>query len=233
MKNELFNEYGVKARLFPALLCLPPFLLFKVFAIDPFVPPGLLNKLFVVIAADVSYSAILIYLLAQINRFVSKSLFEDKAKFPSTLMLLPSSRKMSAQLRQLIGQRIQRDFHMSLPTAADEEGNPADAKTRSREIASLIVNKVGRGKLLFQHNIEYGFVRNLVGGSLVALVVSIAAATVFAWVLPEHNAEVIARVFTFLYLLPVIFSRQIIRHFGEEYAEILFREYTGGTVRAS
>jgi hypothetical protein len=70
--RELFSEYGVKARLFSALLCVPPFLLLKHFAVDPFVDPSL-TTLWVSVAGDVSLAAVLMYLLTQVNRFVSKA----------------------------------------------------------------------------------------------------------------------------------------------------------------
>lgn len=160
--KELFGEYGVKARLFPALLCVPPFLLLKHFAVDPFIDPSL-TTLWVSVAGDVSLVAVLMYLLTQMNRFVSKALFEMKSEFPTTLMLLPSSKDLSDEFRAKIDARVRIDFQLSLPTAADERASVNNAKTRIIEIVSLIINKVGNGKLVLQHNIEYGFMRNLLG----------------------------------------------------------------------
>jgi len=224
--KELFSEYGVKARLFPALLCVPPFLLLKHFAVDPFIDPSLM-KLWVVAAGDVSLAAVLMYLLSQINRFVSKTLFEARAEFPTTRMLLPSCKDVSDEFRQKIDQRVRADFHLSLPTPADESASVENAKTRIMEVVSLIINKVGKGKLLLQHNIEYGFMRNFIGGAVVAFTTSFIGVLLFRFVATNKTAFVTAVVLMGIYALPIVFSRSILANYSKAYALILFREYVG------
>jgi hypothetical protein len=224
--KELFSEYGLKARLFPALLCVPPFLLLKHFAVDPFIDPSL-TTLWVSAAGDVSLAAVLMYLLTQVNRFISKALFEVKSEFPTTLMLLPSSKDLSDEYRAKIDQRVRADFQLSLPTAADEQASLSNAKTRIVEIVSLIINKVGSGKLLLQHNIEYGFARNLLGGAIISLVTSVVSVAIFAWIVPSEAACITAVVLMAVYALPLIFSKPILAHYSKAYAPILFREYLG------
>jgi hypothetical protein len=223
--KDLFNEYSIKARLFPALLCLPPFVLLKLVVIDPLIDPALQKQLFVVIAANVSYGAILVYLLSQLNRFVAKILFEDKTKFPTTRMLLPSGTQMSPEFREAIGRRVELAFALTLPTTIDEAANPAVAITRVREIVALIVNKVGHGRLVFQHNVEYGFARNLAGGAVIALVAALAGAAIATWIIPNHGYETVAIGLASVYLLLVLFASKFIDNVGRAYAEILFREY--------
>lgn len=225
--SSLFNEYGLKARLFPALLCSLPFLLIKHFIVDVYVGSALSSTLFVVITGDISLAAVSSYLLAQINRFVSKILFEDKSKFPTTLMLLPSNRGLSDEFRKKIEEKVNTDFKLSLPNFADEQANIENAKTRIKEIVSLIINKVGNGTLLLQHNIEYGFVRNLIGGSVVAATVSIGSSIVFSFVVENSTAFVLSTALSLCYLTLILFSKAILKNYSEEYACILFREYIG------
>ena len=225
--NNLFNEYGRKARLFPALLCSLPFLLVKHFLIDYYFGTSLSNKLFAIIFEDISLIVVLMYLLTQINRFVSKKFFENKAKFPTTLMLLPSSKNLSDELRGEINKKVVEDFHISLPTIADEKSNIENATMRTREITSLIIHKVGDGALLLQHNIEYGFMRNLIGGSVISVVISLASIFIFQFVFKNSTAYVISVILSIVYLLPIVFSRMILKNYSEEYAHILFREYVG------
>ena len=225
--NNLFNEYGRKARLFPALLCVIPFLVLKHFLIDPHLDLSFTDTLFTKIAGDISLSTVLMYLLAQVNRLVSKLIFEDKTKFPTTQMLLSSSPEMSAELRSRIDQRIRNDFKLSLPTSTEEELSIDNAKTRIKEIVHLIINKVGNGTLLLQHNIEYGFARNLIGGSLFAFIVAFSCSIVFSSAFKNETAFIISAVLSVIYLIPIIFSRIILNHHSKEYARILFREYLG------
>lgn len=224
--KELFGEYGVKARLFPALLCVPPFLLLKHFAVDPFIDPSL-TTLWVSVAGDVSLVAVLMYLLTQMNRFVSKALFEMKSEFPTTLMLLPSSKDLSDEFRAKIDARVRIDFQLSLPTAADERASVNNAKTRIIEIVSLIINKVGNGKLVLQHNIEYGFMRNLLGGAIISLITSAASVAIFTLIVPSKTAFITAIVLVAAYAFLLIFSKPILAHYSKAYAPILFREYLG------
>ena len=225
--NSLFNEYGRKARLFPALLCSLPFLLLFHFVVGPYVDPSLTSKLFVLITGGVSFAVVLTYLLSQINRTVSKLLFEDKSKFPTTQMLLPSSNELSSNFRQKIEEKVIADFKISLPNEADEQADLGVAKTRIKEVVSLMINKVGSGTLLLQHNIEYGFVRNLIGGSVIAATVSIASCILFGFIIKNHTALTLAAFLTVGYFIPIIFSRIILKSYSEEYARILFREYVG------
>jgi hypothetical protein len=225
--NKIFNEYSLKARMFPAFLCAVPFLILKHFLIDPYLGVTLSTSLFLVVFGDISLVAVLMYLLTQINRFISKTLFEDKSNFPTAKMLLPSNKEFSVETRQNLDEKIYHDFHLNLPTLPEENANIDNVKKRIKEIVHFIINKVGGGKLLLQHNIEYGFVRNLIGGSTLAFLVSFGCSIVFGFIFKNMTAYVISTLLATAYLIPIIFSQSILMHYGKEYAEILFREYLG------
>jgi len=222
---ELFNTYSRKARLFPALLCLPPFLLIKLLGIDPFISSSLFHSIFGVVVGNVSLGLVLLYALTQANRFISKALFENKAKFPTTRMLLPSSTDMSVEFRKRLADKVATEFGLALPSKAKELENPGNANVRAREIISMIIAKVGSGKLLLQHNIEYGFVRNLIGGSVISLVASMSGIVLFHFVIRNDLGYILSICFSVFYLMPIVLSRIILTHYGKEYASILFREY--------
>ena len=225
--NNIFDEYSRKARLFPALLCSLPFLVVKHYLIDSYFGSSLANEFSTLLIEDTSLVLVLTYLLAQANRFISKNLFENKSKFPTTLMLLPSSNALSPEFRIRLEQKVLNDFQLAIPNLTDEQSNPENTKTRLKEIVSLIINKVGNGRLLLQHNVEYGFVRNLIGGSVVSSFVSCVSTVLFAFVFPNKTAEIISIAFLIAYLIPIILSKPILNNFGKEYARILFREYLG------
>ena len=50
-----------------------------------------------------------------------------------------------------------------------------ETKRRIRDAVGLIRSRVKDGHLLLQHNLEYGFIRNLFGGSILAFVVSVVS----------------------------------------------------------
>ena len=119
------------------------------------------------------------------------------------------------------------DFNLNLPQALDEKLYPEETKIKIREIVGLIINKVKGGNLLLQHNIEYGFVRNLMGGSVVACIVSILNIILFKFVFMNKIVFVTSILTLLIYLMPIIFSKKILKHYADEYADKLFREYLG------
>lgn len=227
MKNLFGEEYGRKARLFPALLCSLPFLIIKHFILDYYFGASFGDKLSTIVFQDLSLVVVLVYLLTQINRFVSKYFFENKSKFPTTLMLLPSSKELSMEFRGKINNKIFSDFGISLPTEVDEKTDLKNTENRIKEIVSLIIHRVGNGTLLLQHNIEYGFMRNFIGGSVVSLTFSLGCMFIFQFLIDNHTAYILSVILTVAYLMPILFSKHILASYSNEYAKILFREYLG------
>lgn len=222
--NNLFDEYGLRARLYPALICSLPFLLIKIVLLDKYVP-NITERCLTIAFAGIPLWAILVYFLTQINRFVSKSLFEDKNDFPTLKMLTPSSTGMSPNMRDKITKQVRVDFNIDLPNLHDENTDFETTKTRIKEIVGLIITKVGAGKLLLQHNIEYGFARNLIGGSVIAATITSIDVFIFRWILLNNTAFILSIALLICYLVPIAFSKIILRNYGQEYAEKLFREY--------
>lgn len=174
---------------------------------------------------DATIALVLTYLLSQISRMVSKILFENKYKFQTVEFLLPSSVELSSDLKGKIYSKVSNDFQVTLPTM-EEEASATDATRRKiSEAISLIIDKVANGRLTLQHNIEYGFVRNLTGGSAIAVVASIFNCAFFGWVKPNENALVASLTLAGLYLLPIVFAKPVLKFYSKQYAQILFREY--------
>jgi len=221
--DKLFNEYNLKARVFPAVLCSAPFLLIKHFIIDPYFSVSLSMA----IIQDVPLLVVIVYLLSLTNRFVSKTLLENKSELPTTKMLLPSTMLLSVDYKKKIEEKVQKDFQLSLPSLKDELSSPEGAKTRIKEIVSLIINQVRSGNLVLQHNIEYGFWRNLIGGSITASAVSLIASIIFGYIIKDELAFLISIILMVGYITPALLSKIILSHHSKEYAHILFREYLG------
>ena len=60
-----------------------------------------------------------------------------------------------------------------LSPAEEQQG---DLRTKNLIVHAVlqIKNKLSESPIIFQHNIEYGFIQNIIGGSLVAIIFSIA-----------------------------------------------------------
>lgn len=224
-----FDSYTRKARIYPAVLVLIPFLIFTINCNIQGLNAFFDDLVKVKVIGNITISIVLLYLLTFTNRFLGKFLFERKLfkeelEMPTTKFLLFSNTVFSKNYKIQIRDKVKLDFKLDMPTEEDEISNENDCKKRIVEAVGLIRQKVKNGRLLLQHNIEYGFARNLIGGAIIGLVISIFNVIYFFlqtnYLLGWINA-VIAVVFAFL----LLFHRFIITYLGNQYAKRLFQEY--------
>jgi hypothetical protein len=114
---------------------------------------------------------------------------------------------------------------LALGSAVAQEERDGD---RARQIISEAVGriraKVGDGKLVGQHNAEYGFARNLAGGAIIALIMAVIDAVLFG---VSHNpiAAWFAAALAGIYILIIVCFKKMIVAFGHHYADKLIEEY--------
>lgn len=182
------------------------------------------------ILGHVSSSIVFTYLFMQICRFVSKKFYQDKffkdeLQMPTTNYLMWSNDKYSRGYKQQVHEKIKTDFGIVLSTQKEEANNELDARKRIVEAVGHIRNRVKDGYLLLQHNIEYGFMRNFIGGSTVALILCLFNILFFCAYEKNSTALVLSISLFVLYSIPVLFSKMIISYYGNNYAKRLIEEY--------
>jgi len=225
-----FNKYNLIARVYPAILCSLPILVLNFFLLDSYT-----GEFFSAIEGykwfgGITFSAILIYLLAQIGRFVGKEIFEkihfsDELSMPTTQLLLHSDNTYSSEQKLNIHSKIANDFNMTVYDFEQESLDEMGARRIIVDCVSLIRGKVKDGRLILQHNIEYGFARNLIGGSTVAVLVSVFNLIIFGYFMEQFIPFYISLFLVIAYLIIVIIGRKIIQQYGLRYAKILIQEY--------
>ena len=224
------NNYYLKARLFPTVLTsIPAIVLY-----NKFVATLYHDKLENIYSAlptvtDIILSSAIIFLLVQINRFISKEIFQrlyfkDEINMPTTNLLLKSNNELETNIKQKLEYKIKSKFDISLLSAIEESADEPRARKLIATTVSQIRNVLRDNTLLLQHNIEYGFFRNLIGGSFLAFIVSIII------VASSRCTEDIATknlgwILTIIYLLPILLSKVIINRYGKYYAKILFEQF--------
>ncbi len=180
-------------------------------------------------AGDITITVAAIYFLSQLNRLIGKDLFEkkyfdDERKMPTTNFLMFSDDQYSKEYKLKIHERIKKDFDLSLSSEEEEKREEEKSRKKIVEAVSLIRKRVGEGALLLQHNIEYGFLRNFIGGSIPAVLFSVI--NVYLAIDPlKKSVLIISFVLGIVYLLSIIFSKYLIRRKGILYARILIQEY--------
>ncbi|MGB0757353.1 MAG: hypothetical protein ACPGO5_02760 [Patescibacteria group bacterium] len=232
---NIFNEYTLKARIVPACITLIPILVLYNFFLQLYINDfvNFVNNFFI-LASNVSLAIIMIFVFAQFGRSVGKFLFEkihfkDQLQFPTTDFLLYQNDKLSKEYKEKIRQQIENDFQIKLLDQKEENADIDSARKKIVEAVGLVRNKVKDGRLLLQHNIEYGFYRNVVGGSVIATAISILNMLLFLIYLPNEIALTLSVILFVVYLMPIIFSKKILNTHGHKYAELLFQEYLSNT----
>ncbi len=222
MKNY---TYEIVARTFPAFLSVLPFLVLYYFFLSVITPDFL--KFILGVRFDyISLIVVLTYLMIQICRLIGKFIFQNKYfkgedDFPTTVFLLKNDGQYSQQFKDKMRNKIMADFNVDIYADDNQEAT----KKRISEAVSLIRNKVKDGRFILKHNIEYGFWRNFIGGSMIAVITSVFNSLFFYFYSFNKPAFFISFIFLLLYLIPLLFSKIIIVNLGKNYAKILFQEY--------
>ena len=226
----MFNKYNRIARIYPAVICSVPIFLLNYFFLRLYTADLLTSLEGVKWIGGITLSVALTFLLAQAGRFVGKELFEkihfkDELYMPTTEFLLHSNNTYSPEHKNKVHTKILNDFGIQIYSYKQENQDNLSARRVIVESVSMIRGKVKKGRLLLQHNIEYGFIRNLVGGSLIALYISTANLYILGVLFPNRLGFYISLCITMIYLFFVVIGRYLMGKYGIRYAKILIQEY--------
>lgn len=112
--------------------------------------------------------------LTEISRYTSLMLMEGTRfsssgeKMPTTQMLVGEKPGISAEARIILASKLKTDFSIELPT-----NETVDSAIRQKycSIVALIREATRENPILAQYNQEFGFCRNYIGASIVALII--------------------------------------------------------------
>ncbi|HTA77045.1 MAG TPA: hypothetical protein VK791_07805 [bacterium] len=223
---KIFSKYGIVARIFPTIIGLIPLFIFQYFYLRNLLN---VNSVWAATIGNASFSTILIYTFNQYFVRIPSKIFEDwlfkkKLYFPTTNFLMYSDGEYSDELKNNIRQKIRDEFSLKLPNKSEEKRDEKSARKRINEANRLMIGKVQDGYLVLQHNIEYGFVRNLWGASLVG---SIGALLLISVSAHEGFLRIVGAILAIAYCVYLAFGFLVIKYFGRAYACKLIEEYVG------
>jgi hypothetical protein len=233
-----FNRYYIWARLVPTILCSSPIFLFQYYYSNKYLADlstAIFNAWFV---GPITLPIALIYFLVQVNRFVGKEVFErtrfkKELYMPTTNFLLHADAQYTTAYKKNIYARISHDFNIRLASPRQEQEDEVSARKKIVEAVSLMRTKTQGRPLLLQHNIEYGFARNMIGGSLVALLLCLFDTAFFKFVAHVNSAVLFSLVLAGIYLIPVLLASLLMERYGELYAKFLIQEYMYLSIKAN
>jgi hypothetical protein len=228
-----FDAYSLKARIAPAFISIIiPVMVFNHFYTSEEFAKFVGDVLAYKIAANFTISAVLLFFVAEGARFVSKQIFErlyfkQELYMPTTNFLLFSDHTYSPDYKTRMRKKISTEFKLQLSSEAEETSDPTLARTKIVETMALIRKKLHGNKFLLQHNIEYGAIRNLIGGSAIGLLISLSNIIFFKFIFAIRTAVAISIATALVYAFIVLISRILFNFYGANYAKVLFREYCG------
>ena len=224
------DTYYYKARLFPTVITSIPLFVFVIQVLKPLYGESL-KRIFDILPMLTSLGiyAGLVFLSVQINRFVSKEIFQrfffkEDINMPTTNYLLWSNEFFAIDTKKAIREKIFSSFNITLLSPTEEQHEDLRARNLIVHAVSQIKNKLRDNRVLFQHNIEYGFIRNLLGGSLIAIFFSIAI-LVFALIQSDLILRNTGIILLIVYLLPIAFCGVLISRYGKYYAKVLYEQF--------
>jgi len=224
------NQYFIRARLFPTILTSIPIIIFINYVLNKELYPSL-EQIYSILPTLTSFgiSGAIIFLSIQINRIVSKELFQkfyfnEEIEMPTTKMILWQDSKLDKNIKSKIRKKINDRFQIKLKNEIEEISDLEGSKKQIVFAVSQIRNLLRGNIFLFRHNIEYGFIRNLIGGSLIAFIISIIILT-YALITQDKTLEITSIILIIIYILPLIFSKFIINMFGNYYAKTLYEQF--------
>jgi len=224
------SEYFIKARLFPTILTSIPILCLYYFAIGKDLESFITFISEIEWLGNVTIFTAIVFAFVQINRFTSKELFQrfyfkDEIDMPTTKYLLFENSFFASHIKEKIRLKIASDYGIQLLDEQSEKDNPTEAKKVITSAVSRIRNSTRDNKMILQHNIEYGFVRNLIGGSLIAAVISSINLFVFSQIILNPLAFKINLASIIVYVVPILLSKFLINKYGHYYAKILYEQF--------
>ena len=225
---KMLDEYEIKARYVPAVITALPIIIFTSFVKKETWLDLFANSKWVLPVENISLSVISFFFLMWMQRAIGKHVFEryvfkSGVDFPTTTMLLFQDKFLSGDAKKKIRKKIKADFDITLLNEQQERADSDEAKKTIRDAVARVCPLVGKGIHTFQYNCFYGMIRNLIAGSIWALLVSIINAVIFG---KENLIGMGVCIVMALFFLAVLcLHKPILRHHAKEYAKCLFAEY--------
>lgn len=224
-----FNIYTIYARFFPAILSALPLFVLWFFLSDNIQVRELGGYLLSLkFYGGITLSIVFLYFYAQVLRITSKVIeqkhFHSNTGFPTTYLMTYTDKTFSKSYKDKYRQSVKRDFKIDLLSETEEVADFVEAKKRLDEVAKLIKVKIKSGYLVLNQNVWYGFVRNLIGGSLY----SVLFCTINIIVGAKYNNSllIISSIILFpVYAAMLLFYKQILTQTAEAYANQLIAEF--------
>lgn len=224
------NKYYITSRLIPAILTSIPACTAYYYFLAPLISTNTSHIYWLHPVENIGLMTGIIFLVMQINRYISKEVFEKKyfkneSEMPTTNYLMDSNTYYTSEIKRAIRSKIKRDFEIDLLSQQQDSSNELTVRKNITMAVSQVRSFLKENSMIYRHNMEYGFFRNLIGGCVPALIISLIMALMFKVVQINETMFWISLGLSVIYFVPISLSKTIINKYGSYYAKILFEQY--------
>lgn len=229
------KDYELHARKYPAIVAMLIPAAYTTWMIIEYFPHVIsignmiLSAIACIVPIAIVYGAIGFF-ARSLFRDASKMLFqfplfkEDETEMPTTRLLLRTDKKaLSKNELDLITQKVEQDFNIRLFTLKETKKNINEAKKTIVSAVGKIREVTRNNPNLLQYNIDFGFCRNYLGGSVYSILALIALAVV-SYATMIFNWKVILLALGVQILLSIVMYITL-QFKGYTYARALFNAY--------
>lgn len=226
---KYINKYHLFARYIPGIITMLPFTMIYFFITQKYTRLALSDyTVFLKVGLSISITLVGGYVASMISRelgsFLEKKYFINRSNFPTAYLMMYENNKWPLQVKKRYTEKIYLDFGLQLLTEKTEKKNPSEALKLLSQAGRLLATTFQQNTQVKDANIAYGFSRNVSGGLILALPVSVSGIVIAA--LMQIPAMIVwLSALSILYLLVAIFHKRWIIINAEKYAEKLFAIY--------
>ena len=164
----------------------------------------------------------LAFVARHVGTWLQDTMFSNGDRFPTTLLLLDTNSTLSGERKQQIRIKLKAEFDVDL---LNHTSDTAQSRQRIGEAVSHIRKKFfGKSGLVLQRNIEFGIAKNVAGGSIISLNVSLII-VVISFLASMADLLYLGLIMLVFYVILVVFGIVAMRTNARRYATILFEEY--------
>lgn len=227
--KKLFDSYTIIARIFPSIITALPLIILwfyirNISGLDDLVK--YLND--IKYLGDIGIITVSIYLFALIIRQISlkyQDQYFENSGFPTTYFLLFQNTEYTDEFKQQFRKKVKKLLNVNLPTKKMEKDDISKTKMRINEAIQQVIVVVGEKYLVKKHNIWYGFFRNLIGGTIIAILLSIVNIIIGILIIQNYQIIFVSIFLAVGFIVIYLFRKTLIIKSAEDYAKKLIAEF--------
>lgn len=159
------------------------------------------------------------------SKKLEEQLFLSRKMFPTTELLLWENSFYSKQHKVVFSKKVQEEFGLSLPTQKLELEDKKEAIAEINSVIAMVKSKMINHPLVLNHNISYGFTRNLIGGVPFAIGSSLIGLAIGIWLKSYVLAVLLSLILIGLMIL-YWKRKNLLKRVAFSYARQLIDEYS-------